>query len=554
MKPVMARTTSIANWILKLPLLWGGLGCLTFYACLKLPYVQSELLDRYFNGHIVEQVATLLFCTAAASLIIRLGSLMGQFSVLDNNLLGKAPVAGQPVSETPELLAKLDRVPALLQKTYLVQRLRDALNYVQECDSADGLEEQLERLEVADQDRMSTGYALPKLVRSTLPIIGMLGTVIGITMAIGQLSPDQLEQSLTSVMGALSIAFDTTAQAMSLMLVLWFAMFTVEQVEQRLLDRVNQITSRMLVGRFQQFGASTDPNVASIRRMTEQVVTAVEQLAAKQADTWQTVIEATHTRWQQATNTATETLSDSLSKALNENLDLHAQGLTQGAEQQIERLADSITEQTKALGTSFERQLSMLSQIEKSQLVRIEKNSTEQTDRLIHGTDSLIKNLGDGLERMAELLVEALHRHGETLTSAEESLASENRRHLSEVEAALGESMVLSADRQEKLVRQSENVLREMQETIVSAANSAVDQQQQLVKQGDILLRVVETTNQVQQLEDTLSRNLSALGRTHNLEETLLSLSAAIQLLSARAGNEANTDKRSLNSKTNKAA
>lgn len=547
----MARTTSIANWILKLPLLWGGLGCMLFYVCLKMPFMQSELLERYFNGHIVERVATLLFCVAAASLAIRLFSLTGQFSVLDNELLGKAPASGQPVSDTPELISKLDRVPKLLQKTYLVQRLRDALGYVKECDSADGLEEQLERLEIADQDRMAAGYALPKLIRATLPVIGMLGTVIGITMAIGQLSPDQLKQSLDSVMGALSIAFDSTAQAMSLMLVLWFVMFSVEQVEQRLLDRVNLITSRMLVGRFQQFGASTDPNVASIRRMTEQVVTAVEQLSAKQADTWQTVIEATHKRWHQATSTATETLGESLSKALNENLDLHANTLTTGAQQQLERLSLSIAEQTNTLSQTSERQLSELSKIEANQLARIENNSTEQTDRLIKGTDRLIGNLGDGLERMAELLVEALQRHGETLTEAEQSLASENRRHLSEVEAALGESMVLSADRQEKLIRQSESVLKEMQETVVSAASSAVDQQEQLVKQGDVLLRVVETTNQVQQLEETLSRNLSALGRTHNLEETLLSLSAAIQLLSARAGKDAHADS---NNKTSKAA
>jgi hypothetical protein len=153
---------------------------------------------------------------------------------------------------------------------------------------------------------------------------------------------------------------------------------------------------------------------------------------------------------------------------------------------------------------------------------------------------------------MAELLVEALQMHGETLTQAEHELASENRRHLSEVEAAMGEAMVIAADRQEKLVRQSEAVLREMQQALVSAAGATIDHQKELVKQGDVLLKVVESTGHVQRLEETLNRNLSSLGRVHNFEETLINLSAAIQLLSARTGRESEA-KRSISSSSSSA-
>jgi hypothetical protein len=106
------------------------------------------------------------------------------------------------------------------------------------------------------------------------------------------------------------------------------------------------------------------------------------------------------------------------------------------------------------------------------------------------------------------------------------------------MEAALGKAMVLAADRQEKLIAQSERALQEMQGTLISVANSTVEHQAQLVRQGEVLLKVVGATNQVQQLEEALAQNLSSLGRAHNFEETLLSLSAAIQLLSARVGRE----------------
>lgn len=534
----MARTTNVANWILKLPVIWGGLATLTFYVVIGLPFLQNEILQRYFNGHVVERIATFLFFVAIASLVIRLFGLLGQFMVVGHSLIEEAPAEGYAVSETWSLLEKLKQAPALVKNSYYFQRIEAALLYVQQTDSADAMEEQLDRLEFSDHQRVNNGYALPRLVRAILPVIGLLGTVIGITLAIGQLSPDQLEQSLTSVMTALSVAFDTTAQAMTLMLVLWGAMHLVEQIEYQLLDRVNQKVAQDLVGLFQRLGTSTDPNVASIRRMNQQVIEAVDQLCSRQADNWQLVIDATQKRWQQATETATNGLADSIGIALGKSLESHSKNLHKGVEVQIRNLADSVNTQTNLTGETVKQQLDALGKIESDYLARIENSSREQADKLSTGAESLLNNLRDGLERMAELLVEGLQRHGETLTQAEESLASENRKHLTEVEAALGESMVIAADRQEKLISQSENLLKEVQSSMDKTAQASVEQQQQLVKQGDVLLRIVETTNQVQQLEETLSRNLETLGKTHNLEETLLSLSAAIQLLSARVGVE----------------
>ena len=49
---------------------------------------------------------------------------------------------------------------------------------------------------------------------------------------------------------------------------------------------------------------------------------------------------------------------------------------------------------------------------------------------------------------------------------------------------------------------------------------------------------IVEAMGQVQNLETTLNNNLASLAGAHNFEETVMSLSAAIQLLSARLGHE----------------
>jgi light-regulated signal transduction histidine kinase (bacteriophytochrome) len=125
------------------------------------------------------------------------------------------------------------------------------------------------------------------------------------------------------------------------------------------------------------------------------------------------------------------------------------------------------------------------------------------------------------------------------LTTSEKDLAEQNREHLSEVEAALGRSMVEAADRQERLIRESENLLKEMQLSLVEAAGATVRQQEQLVRQGDVLLKVVDATGQITKLEESLTQNLAAVQQSHSFEDMAVNLSAAIQLLSSRLGHVA---------------
>ena len=54
-----------------------------------------------------------------------------------------------------------------------------------------------------------------------------------------------------------------------------------------------------------------------------------------------------------------------------------------------------------------------------------------------------------------------------------------------------------------------------------------------------MLLKVIESNDQIARLEQTLNRNLQSLAGAKNFEETVMSLAAAIQLLSARMGHSA---------------
>jgi biopolymer transport protein ExbB/TolQ len=504
----------IVAWILRQPFIWGGAASVAFYELLYLRVIDSPLLVRYLAGHPVEYAEGSLFFVGFAALAIRYLTVTLQHRSLRRLSLDLLPVGGQLIADCDHLLGQLAELPRPLQQGYLANRLRDALEYVRRKNSADSLDQHLHHLEELDLAQMCAGYSIVRIAIWAIPILGFLGTVIGITMAIASLSPQALEQSLPEVTAGLGVAFDTTAEALGLSLILVFGKSWVERAENRLLSAVDARVSAELVGRFPNSGIDSDPNVAAIRRMSEQVLEGVESLASRQAEVWRATIDDTHRQWAEVSLAAGKIVKDSLSTALTGTLDHHAKTLSENLGRQTKMLGDEISRHAECLSTS----------------------ASQHADKLDQSAQQTAARLRDGLGTLAELLVEALHQHGEVLTNSEQGLAEENRRHLAEVEAAVGEAMVVAADRQEQLIRQSESLLREMQAALVKTSGAAVRQQEQMVKQGDMLLQVVGATGQVKTLEDSLNQNLDALRRAHSFENVVLSLSAAIQSLNSRLG------------------
>ena len=371
--------------------------------------------------------------------------------------------------------------------------------------TADTIESHLHYLEDADVGRSQQSYALVRIIFSTIPILGFLGTVIGITMAIAKLdlSSAGMDKSLPAVIAGLSVAFDTTAQSLMLSTVLLFVKFCVEKVEHRLLAAVDANAAEQLVGRFQQFGSENDPHLASIRRMSEQLLAVVQSSTEKQAELLKSSLDQTGRRWTEMFDHTAATLNRVMAGA-----------------------AASLEESFAAAATTLDEALSGA----------VVEGLTRHAKSLNQGVELHAKNLEDTLVRHAVLLNEGLEHHAQSLTAAEQSVAEENRKHLAEVEAAVGEAMLIASSRQEKLVAKSEQLLHEMRTALVDSTAATLAQQEQLVRQGEVLARVFEGTSQLKQLETSLESNLKAIAGTHDFQQTLAGLTAILQLLGAHLG------------------
>jgi biopolymer transport protein ExbB/TolQ len=409
----------LADAVVRSPILWGAAASAGFFGLVHSGLLGDHFFQRYCAGHQVNYVETILFWMGAAILAIKAIDLAAQRAVFDSPAFGAHATGGRSPTDSAGLLAQLTRVHARRPDHYLVRRLRDGLEFIRRRETVENLDDHLKHLSDLDADRAHAGYALLRLIVWAIPILGFLGTVIGITMAIASLKPTALEESMLDVTAGLGVAFDTTALALALSILLMFAQYYIERFENALLGDVDRRVEAELVGRFGTGTASPAGDAGWMRHVAQSLVESMENLVRRQADVWRTSLEASQQRWDRAAEGAGCRLQAALSAALAESLQSHAQ----------------------------------------------------------------------------------------RLAAAEESSAEKSRRQWAE-----------------------------LQKTLAAHIGSLAGLQQALVEKAEILNRAVAGTEYVAQLEETLNRNLAALAGAKNFEETVLSLAAAIQLLSSRVG------------------
>src|SRR5262245_52018743 len=91
------RFNKLIDWILRLPLLWGGVTGLAFYAALDRGWINSPLLKQYMAGHRVEYVIGMMFFIGLAALVMRFIDVTAQFASIGGVTLGPIPAGGVPV-------------------------------------------------------------------------------------------------------------------------------------------------------------------------------------------------------------------------------------------------------------------------------------------------------------------------------------------------------------------------------------------------------------------------------------------------------------------------
>ena len=269
--------------------LWGLVATFIFYFGVNTGLIRNETVVRYSTGHPVEYATIAMFWIGVVDIAFKLLATRRERRALKRGALFP------PKRREKESLEKVDDYLVTIknardvrgQSTYL-ERLEDALNFLKYGGSPDDLDQELRFLADDAVDRRDVDYGMIRTFVWAIPILGFLGTVLGITVALGSLDLTQLETTGESLAAGLKVAFDTTALALSLVFALYFLQFFSRKQDGALAASVSRLVDSELKGRFQSENASSFAanDLDATRRFLQSVAGAFEEATRAQTDLW----------------------------------------------------------------------------------------------------------------------------------------------------------------------------------------------------------------------------------------------------------------------------
>ncbi len=249
-----------------LTFLLAGLLTLLFYGAL-IPFQGNSLADMFTQRGWVQYATVLLTSWSLVILFFKWRKLVLQRQALDHQVVPassdfvlSSATVDQVMGQT---YATVDDPKHFLLFNRITVALSNLRNLGRVTDVGDILRSQAEQ----DESGMETSYALVQGFVWAIPVLGFIGTVIGLSDAISSFSGvltdaekvDELATALRGVTAGLATAFETTLVALVAALCIQLILTVLKKSEEEFLDSCSEYCARHVVGRlrimpFEQIG------------------------------------------------------------------------------------------------------------------------------------------------------------------------------------------------------------------------------------------------------------------------------------------------------------
>jgi biopolymer transport protein ExbB/TolQ len=225
--------------------------------------VGMMFIDRGFTPYVM----TVLFFWSVSTFLLKLSKLRFQRRALKKRV----------VSSEHDFVLSVHTVDSVLEEIYaqvddprqfvVFNRILVALSNLRNLGRVADVDEMLRTQAEFDENAMETSYSLVRGFIWAIPVLGFVGTVMGLSQAVGGFGevlsktadPSQLAEALKLVTSGLATAFETTLVALLFALVLQITMTFLHKNEEEFLDECSDYCQRQVVSRlrlmpFEQVG------------------------------------------------------------------------------------------------------------------------------------------------------------------------------------------------------------------------------------------------------------------------------------------------------------
>ena len=256
-----------------------GVGFAVLFYLAMLLIKGSYLSDLFLARGWIPYIVVIFFGWSVGILTLKYLRLRTQRVALLVEVLPVQISHGINSSNINQFLDHIRRIPEGLSRTYMVTRMRRGLEHFAIRRSNPDVARMMQSQSDIDVSAIGGSYSLVKSFLWAIPILGFIGTVIGISAAIsgfsGQTEAAQdmtlLMESINNVTGGLGVAFDTTLVALVISILLAFPVSAMQKAEEDLLNSIDEYCNENLLKRLDDAGG-----MAEVASNTEGILVALK--------------------------------------------------------------------------------------------------------------------------------------------------------------------------------------------------------------------------------------------------------------------------------------
>lgn len=228
-------------------------------------------IDMFFHGGTenrssIPYYTVFLGCWALAILLVKLQKLSVQKKALELDILPDDPNFVLTCATARTILGKISILVVHPEDFVLLDRIQRALMNLKNLGNVSAVAECLNTQAENDENYLSGSYTVLKGFIWAIPVLGFIGTVLGLAEAIGGfgavvkkgVDPQGLIAALGNVTGGLSTAFETTLIALVMALIIQLLMTVVLNKEELFLDRCSDYCHRCIISKIKSIDLAGD--------------------------------------------------------------------------------------------------------------------------------------------------------------------------------------------------------------------------------------------------------------------------------------------------------
>ena len=266
--PAAPRASAPAEWIdgTNVSNMWsclyGAMATVLFFL------MMIPIAETYFGKLFLKNVSTdaaawvpvaltFLLCWSVAILVLKWRKLARQKQSMLFDLLPSEVGDDISLDNVDRFLDSLIELPGKTRESFLVNRVRRGLEHFRVRKSAPEVVTILQSQSDIDANAVGASYTTVNVFIWAIPILGFIGTVIGISAAVGGFTSNldaaqdvsALKDSLNVVTGGLATAFDTTLVALVMSMLVMFPSTSLQKSEEDMLNWVDEYCNENLLKR-----------------------------------------------------------------------------------------------------------------------------------------------------------------------------------------------------------------------------------------------------------------------------------------------------------------